>query len=52
MNTQRFILFLEEFYICKVKNCFHFVGKEDEYIYLLDNGTEISVKPYSDREEL
>lgn len=32
----------------------HFIGKDEEYIYLLENGTQISVKPYpkNDKEAL
>lgn len=45
INKDRWILMIEEFFICKVKDSYYFVDKEgEEHIFLLDNGIEIIIK--------
>lgn len=44
MNIERFILFLEEYNNCLVKHWYHFIGEREEYVFLLEDNTEIVVK--------
>ena len=43
MNVGRFILFLEEFYNCRVNNWYHFSGERDEYYFILEDKTQIKI---------
>lgn len=45
MNIERFILFLEEFNCCEVKNHFFFANKEgEEHVFLLEDNQEVIIK--------
>jgi len=46
LNVERFILFLEEYNCCEVKQHYHFAGKDEQYVFILEDKTEIIVKPY------
>lgn len=45
MNIERFILFLEEYNICKVKEQYYLINEfnEEEHVFLLETGEEIKL---------
>lgn len=46
MNIPRFILMLEEYNNCKVKEHYYLINEfnEDEHVFMLETGEEISIK--------
>ena len=52
MNVERFILFLEEFNNCRVKDWHHFSGNPEEYYFILEDNTQIKVTEPTLKEKL
>lgn len=45
INKERWQIYLEEFFNCKIKESYYFVDIEgEENVFLLNNGLEVSVK--------
>lgn len=45
VNKERFAMFVEEFFISKIKDSYFFVTKEgEEHVFVMNNGLQISIK--------